>query len=482
MRRVAILGAGISGLTAAWYLTRARTPSTPIEVTLFEASNRTGGIIETVRRDGFTIDLGPDSWLTEKPAARELVTALGLAEELLPSNDETRRTHILLGKQLVPLPDGLRMMVPMSRAALGAMETSPLFSPATRQAFFQEIQQAAHLQRSAPLEDESIAAFTERHFGREILDRIAAPLLSGVFGGNVNTISVRAVMAPFVAMERERGSLILALEEREAERHTAGRAPQSIFTTLRSGLGTLTDALVAQLPPGSLRLNTRIRSIHRADATTHSGWLLQTSSPQTLPPFDDLILATPAHITADLLHPIDPATAALLPTEASSAILVALAWPGVSFTLPQGFGFLVPPASAGDPESLQLLATTFVGQKFAHRVPPGSCLLRAFLGGAAARRLLAADTSDEQLTALTLRELQDVLGPLPPPAFAEVRRWPLSLPQYEVGHLERIALLERRLPSIPGLHLLGNAFRGVGLPDLIREARTLAESLQESVR
>ena len=496
MKRIAIVGAGLSGLTAAWQLTRPGPGS--LAVTLFESSGRTGGIVQTVRKDGFIVELGPDSWVTEKSAARELVRELGLEDELLSSNDSTRKTHLLLDGELQPLPDGLRMMVPAGRAALANIDASPLFSPAARLAFRQEVLRGAELRRSAPTDDESIASFTERHFGREVLDRIAAPLLSGVFGGEVNSLSVRAVMAPFVAMEREHGSLIAALDERERERQTTGQPLQPIFTTLGSGLGTLTDALTAQLPPDTLRLHTRVHTLRRADPRHHAGWLVRSEPTPKSPrqptheePFDEVILATPGHTTAEFLHPFDPRAARLLPTDASSAVLVALAWPDpalspndaagtghASLTLPQGFGFLVPQPASGEPASTQLLAATFVDQKFSHRAPAGGRLIRAFFGGEHARRLLAANTPDEALIQLALDELRAILGPLPfRSPLACVSRWPLSLPQYAVGHLERLADLDRRLSVIPGLHLLGNALHGVGLPDLIRQARALATSL-----
>ena len=501
MQRIAIVGAGLGGLTAAWQLTRPGfLPNT--EVTLFEASPRTGGIVQTVREHGFTIELGPDSWVTEKPAARALLRELGLQHELLPSNDRTRKTHILLDGRLQALPDGLRMMVPTSRAALAKIDRSPLFSPAARAAFHDEVARANELKRLAPTADESIAGFTERHFGREVLDRIAAPLLSGVFGGDVETLSVHAVMAPFVAMEREHGSLILALEEVERERAVAGRAPQAIFTTLRSGLATLTDRLAAQLPPGTLRLNTPATPLSPGFAVTRCGWTVaaqhlhqSTYEPRSRPAvesFDHLILATPAHVTARMLEPIDSHIAKLLPAGASSALLVALAWPDPSLSaadahrtgrltmqLPPGFGFLVPPPRTSEPAVSKLLAATFVDQKFAYRTPPNGQLVRAFFGGEQARQLLAENASDEQLTALALDELRGILGPLPAAApYSYVSRWPLSLPQYAVGHLERMAELDRRLATLPGLHLLGNALHGVGLPDLIRQARTLATLLQ----
>ena len=492
MKRVAIVGAGVSGLTAAWQLTR--TLSDPPLVTLFEASGRTGGIVETIRQDGFIIELGPDSWVSEKPAARELATELGFADEIIGSNDATRRTHLLLDGRLEQLPDGLRMMVPTSRAALAAMEASPLLSPHARQAFRSEPERASELQRSSPTDDESIASFTERHFGREVLERLAAPLLSGVFGGDVGALSVRAVMAPFVSMERERGSLILALEEREAERRATGRPLQPIFTTLRSGLGTLTDTLAKQLPSGALQLRREVQSIRRLDPVSHTGWILRhrpAREAQELQPhgagafeqtFDEVILACPGHVMARLLEPIDRATSQLLPVEASSAILVAFAWNKADFALPPGFGFLVPPSSPGAPSQSKLLAATFVDQKFTDRVPEGGRLVRAFFGGEGAKDLLARAAGDEEIAALALHELTRILQAngeprLPQPDLVLVRRWPFSLPQYAVGHLERMAALDRQLTSLPGLHLLGNALHGVGLPDLIRNARSLARKI-----
>ena len=482
------MGAGISGLTAAWQLTRPG--STPAQVTLFEASDRAGGIIETVRRDGFVVELGPDSWVSEKLEARKLATELGLAHELMPSKDSTRKTHLLFKGRLEEMPDGFRLMVPASRAALESLDTSTMFSEAARQAFRDELARFRELQRTAPLEDESISSFTERHCGREVLERLAAPLLSGVFGGDVDTLSVRAVMAPFVAMERERGSLIAALEEREAERRATGRPLQAVFTTLRSGLGTLTEVLTKELPKEVLQLRRKVQSIRRAEPNPHTGWIVRhgaavktTQLQDTREDrFDDLILATPGHVTAELLKPIDRELSRLLPVEASSAILVALAWPTAGPTLPQGFGFLVPAPRRGEIAESSLLAATFVDQKFSSRVPEGGRLVRVFFGGNVARKLLADNVSDVDIARFALGELSRILcsangEKLREPTFTIVRRWPLSLPQYLVGHLERIAMLDRHLAAISGLHLLGNGLRGVGLPDLVREARKLTEKL-----
>jgi protoporphyrinogen/coproporphyrinogen III oxidase len=456
---IAIVGGGMSGLATAYQLA-----SDGVAFTLFETSPRLGGIIETVHRQGFVIECGPDSWVTEKPWARELAVELGLEDQIIPSNDQWRRTFVQQGShhqaQLVPIPDGMRMMVPTKWDPL---LNSPLFSEQARQAYLREPERAEELKQSAPVQDESVAAFVSRHFGEEVACTIAGPLLAAVFGGDITQLSVRAVMPAFVRMEAEEGSLIRALERR------APQSTQSLFTTLSKGLGTLIDRIVDRLPAASLRLN---EAVLRMEAD-NGGWRLITPSGSTR--FDAVVLATPPHVTRGLLQE-QPRMADLLPTKASSAIVVALAFTAElasHLSIPRGFGFIVPPdvASAGP----ELLACTFVDQKFPGRVPPGAVLIRAFFGGHSGEALLSE--SDEQIIARARLQLARVLGPLPETTETVVRRWPQSLPQYAVGHLERMAELETLLRAMPGLSLVGSAYYGVGLPDLIRHGRAAARAL-----
>ncbi len=455
MKRVAIIGGGLSGLSAAYQLAR----DAQVEFTLFEASARLGGIVETARKDGFIIECGPDSWVTEKPWARELAVELGLASEIISSNDRQRRTYLLQKSQLVPMPDGMRMMVP---ARLDAITDSPLFSQQARLAYRREPERANELKASAlkENEDESVASFVRRHFGDEVTRTIAGPLLAGVFGGDIEALSVRAVMPAFVKMEREHGSLIAALQSRPDQSENA------VFTTLRSGLGTLIERMAATLPAGCVQLSDEVIAL----APTGQRWRIRTRDAEEI--CDAVIVATPAHVARRLLRPIHEQFDRLLAMEATSAIVVALAFApeqARGLRIPSGFGYLVPQQRG---EYSQLLACTFVDHKFAHRAPEGGVLLRGFFGGDAAAALL--NESDDALTALTLRRLSDVLGPLPLPTFSVVRRWPLSLPQYAVGHLERMAQLEALVASFPGLHLAGNAYYGVGLPDMVRMGRDAA--------
>ena len=450
MKRVAIVGGGVAGLAAAYELARLAREGAAVQGVLFEASTRLGGIVETVREGGFVIECGPDAWVTEKPWARELAEELGLGDEVMASNDSVRKTYVLMDKTLRAMPDGMRMMVPTD---LNALDASEMFSAAAKQAYRHEMDRANELRALAPHGDESVAEFTRRHFGDEVLQKIGAPLLSGVFGGDVAKLSVRAVMAPFVAMEKESGSLIVALQARAAKN-------DSVLTTLRSGMGTLVDRMIAAIPEDWFRLTAEVRFVSFGE----EGWLVGTT--RGVERFDAVMMAAPVDVARSLLHPVDEQVAELMKMNSSSAVVVGF---GISdatkFPVPRGFGFLVPP----DSDNL-LLACTFVDQKFDDRVPQGGRLVRAFFGGKAADRLMRC--GNDETAAVARMELARILGPMPEPQMTVVRRWPRSLPQYGVGHLERMAELAKRVRKIDGLWLLGNGYRGVGLPDLIRDART----------
>lgn len=490
MRRIAILGGGIAGVSAAYELALQQQAGAPIDFTLFEASYRLGGTVETERRNGFVLECGPDSWVSEKPWARELAVELGLENEIIFSQDERRRTYLAEGRTLQAMPDGMRMMVPVQWASV---LNSPLFSWQAKLAYLREPKQAEDLKASAletsrPSHDESVRDFVFRHFGAEVADTIAAPLLAGVFGGDIATLSARAVLPAYVALEREHGSLILGLQHRLQQRAHLGKAALPIFSTLRNGLSGLIDRIETRIPARSICKGAVVDAVERVGG----GWQIRSASLQAASRqqemFDAVVMATPANTTARLLAPLDTRMAELLPHDSSSAIVVAFAFPAryaADMRIPRGFGFLVPQRSApvvtatnAGPQEIgqrALLACTFVDQKFPDHAPPGAVLLRAFFGGAAAPDLLKED--DATLLRLAHTALGKILGKLPEPEISVVRRWPDSLPQYAVGHLNRMDELEARAAALPNLKLIGNAYRGVGLPDLIQAGRIAARAM-----
>jgi oxygen-dependent protoporphyrinogen oxidase len=478
-KRIAVVGAGIAGLAAAYEVSRNPANS----LTLFEAAGRLGGTVETVHHDGFTIECGPDSWVSDKSAARDLAVELGLGDHIIHSNDAIRRNYLVQGRSLVPMPDGMRMMVPTRW--LPVME-SPLFSWQARLAYLREPKRAAELKAEAQSRpedfDESVRSFVTRHFGAEATDTVAGPLLAGVFGGDIDTLSAGAVLAPFVRLEREHGSLIAPLMVKAETQKAEAGTPEPIFTTLRDGLSSLLDRLAAALPQQAIRLHTPVTAIARdcrhwtvsTGSTQAASGPLESTAPER---FDNVILATPTHVTRALLTPVSPPSAALLDMQATSAIVVALCFDAASSTklrIPRGFGFLVPPRRALS-EQPELLAGTFMHQKFHHRAPEGCVFLRGFFGGHAAPRMM--DWDDSGIVEAARLQFATLLGPLPVAAHAIVRRWPRSLPQYSIGHPARMRALAKHIEALPGLVLIGNAYHGVGLPALIHHARTTARSL-----
>jgi oxygen-dependent protoporphyrinogen oxidase len=466
-KRVAIVGGGIAGVTAAWQLARLAAEGADVAAVVFEASGRLGGIVETVRSGGFVIECGPDGWVTDKPWARELAEELGLADEIIASNDATRKTYVLQHGELVAMPDAMRMMVPKGMAGLDSVDASALFSAEAKAAFRAEVGRAEELKASAPDADESVASFVARHFGMEVLEKIGAPLLGGVFGGDVTKLSVRAVMAPFVKLEREFGSLVVGMQknsELAGQRVSELAQTAALFTSLRRGCGVLVERMVEEIPAGWVRLEAAVTGV----AKSGDGWVVSTAGGTE--EFDAVMMAAPVDVARGLLGAMDARAAELMQIEATSAVVASFAF-ARPLELPPGFGFLVPPGS----QESRLLAGTFVDQKYPFRVPEGGRLVRAFFGGAAADELLGA--GDEEIAGLARVELERVLGRLPAAVMTVVRRWPRALPQYAVGHLERMAELFGRVEALGGMWLLGNGYRGVGLPDLVRDSRAAAREV-----
>jgi oxygen-dependent protoporphyrinogen oxidase len=481
--RTAIIGGGIAGLAAAYELEKARAAGAAVEYTLFEARQRLGGSLASEIVNGSVIERGPDSFLTEKPAAAELCRELGLGAELLPSNDSDRKTYIVVRNRLVPLPDGLMFLIPTK---LIPTALTRLFSLPTKVRMGLEL---LHPPRPKG-EDESVAALVERHFGAEAVDRLADPLLSGIYGGDSAQLSARTVLPRLVEMEAEYGSLTLGMlaahrkmrAKAKAAARNNGNAEGSaqgkprpgirtIFTSLHGGMQLMVDALTARIDSARVRLGTPVSGLEKVA----EGWLLRAGD--TAEVYDAVIVASPAWAAGVLLGQVDAALAEDLGAiPYSSSITVNLVYDEAKLgKLPDGFGFLVPAS-----EGRAMLACTFVHRKFLGRTLPGKAVLRAFLGGARNETLLAE--SDETLVATVRRELSEILGKkiVPQeiePEFSQVARWRRAMAQYAVGHQDRQTRISARLAAHPGLHLVGNAYDGIGISDCIRLGRKAAREL-----
>jgi oxygen-dependent protoporphyrinogen oxidase len=479
--RTAIIGGGITGLAAAYELEQARRAGKKVEYTLYESRDRLGGCLSSEVVDGAVLERGPDSFLTEKPAAAELCRELGLGAELTPSNDADRKTYIVVRNRLVPLPDGLMFLIPTK---LIPTALTRLFSLTTKIRMGLEL-----LHPPRPSEtDESVAELVERHFGREVVDRLADPLLSGIFGGDSAQLSARTVLPRLVEMEEEYGSLtrgMLAAHRRmrlmakaaakqigavNSKVHSSPTA-RSIFTAMRGGMNQLVDALAARLDLASVRLSTPVSGIEKVA----DGWKVVAGGKTEI--YDAVILASPAWAAAELLGRIDSQLAEELRCiPYSSSITVNLIYDEDQLgRLPDGFGFLIPVV-----EGRSMLACTFVHRKFLGRTPQDKVVLRAFLGGMKNEALMAAP--DAELLATVRRELSEILGekilPLDArPEHAQVSRWPRAMAQYAVGHQERMVRIKARVAALSGLRLAGNAYDGIGIPDCIRLGRKAAREL-----
>jgi len=462
VKRVAIIGGGISGLSTAFHLQQHRRNGAQIEYVLLEKSTRLGGTILTQHVDDCIVEAGPDSFLSEKPWASELCRELGIADELIASNDAQRKTYILRNGRLLPIPAGLVFMVPTE---ILPTLVSPLFSMRTKLRMACELLQSP----SEPQEDESVAALIDRHYGAEVVERLADPLLCGIYGGEAASLSSHAVLPRFVEMARSRGSLGRAMLSAKKNSRNQTSVSRPLFTSLRSGMQQMVEAIVAQLPVESLRRRSPVRSLQPGE----NGWCLSTES-ATVEHFDFIVLATPARVAGTLLQLNGSAPEAqaelsreLLAIEYTSSVTVTLSYKKATVNLPPGFGFLVPRT-----EGKRMLACTFVHQKFPYRAPPDRALLRCFLGGSRDQNVVAA--SDDELANIVREDLRQILGLNAEPLFTRVFKWKAAMPQYAVGHLDHMNRIEKLLNRLPGLALAGNGYRGIGLPDCIHSGMEAA--------
>lgn len=462
MTRIAIVGGGISGLSAAYALEEQRRDGADHDYVLYESSSRLGGVLRTECINGCVVEAGPDSFVTEKPWAADLARSLGLGDQLIGSNDADRKTYILTRGRLVEMPDGLMFLVPTKILPTGI---SPLFSWKTKLRMAQEL---LHAPRAVD-HDESVAAFVERHYGSEMVDHLADPLLSGVYGGEAANLSVRAVLPRFAEMERIHGSLGKAMLAARKKNRAAPRKPAApLFTSLKNGMQSLAETLIPRLKTEALLTNAPVETIQRQPEA--AGWTVSAGLKSDQ--FDGVIVALPGPAAASVLRMASPQLSAELDAiQYSSSITVGLGYDHeVRQSLPPGFGFLVPRG-----EGKRLLAATFVHNKFPHRAPEDRALLRCFFAGSNAESVWPY--SDEQIIGIVRNELQQILGLRAEPLFGRVYKWKSAMAQYGVGHLERLERIEALRRQLPGLALAGNAYRGIGVPDCVRSGRDAVATL-----
>jgi oxygen-dependent protoporphyrinogen oxidase len=443
-----IVGGGISGLSAAYYLAKAG-----IRPMLLERNARTGGVIQTCVQQGCVLEEGPDGFMAAKPWATSLIKELGLADQLMGSNDHSRITYILKHGKLVRLPEGLMMMVPTK---ILPMVESNLLGWGTK------IRMGLDFFRPPgdPKPDRSVEDFLLDHYGQEAIDYLAEPLLAGVYGGDPREMSVKSVLTRFADIEDKYGSLTRGVL---ASRRPGNGGGGSFLLTLKGGLGQLIDALRPSADVTHANAEALERTPDGFRVRANGDWIEA----------ENLVLAAPAYDAALLLASLQPELSRLLAEiPYTTSITLALGYKKAGFDHPlNGHGFLIPKR-----ERKYVFGCTWVGNKFDHRVPDNMVVLRCFLGGD------AMHLSDGEIVGAARSELRSIMGLEAEPVFHNIARWPGSMAQYTVGHQKRVARISQLVQSIPGLHLAGNGYYGIGIPDCVRMGQEAAVKISASYK
>jgi oxygen-dependent protoporphyrinogen oxidase len=454
---VAIIGGGITGLSAAHTLQKLGTPWI-----LVDAAPSLGGVIRTETRDGFLLEGGPDSILAQKPEGLALCRELGLGDRLVPTNPDERSVYVLRGGRLHPLPEGMMLAVPTK---IGPFLRSELFSWPGKLRMGLDLVIPGGDGRG----DESIASFLRRRFGQESVERLGEPLLAGIHAGDPEKLSILATFPRFRDLEEKHGSLVRGMWAAPRPVRRPGDAAASAFYSLRCGLRELVDALVLRLPRGRLLTKRPVQGVSREGG----GFAIALDRGDVLRA-GRVIVAAPGPRIAPALAGLAPEVAAALasiPFASSATVLLGYRREHVAHSL-SGYGLVVPQT-----EGLRTTALSFVSTKFPNRAPDGHVLLRGFLGGVRDGGVLAS--SDEEMVQTVQRDMTGILGLRGAPVMTRVFRWPAGTPQLEVGHLERMAEVERKAAQIGGLYLTGAGIRSTGIPDSVAEGTRAAEAAAE---
>lgn len=461
MKRIVVIGGGISGLAAAYRLVKLEQT----EVLLLEATDRVGGVIHTESRDGFLLERGPDSFISEKPEAVELAREIGLESHLIETNEQHRRSFIVRNGKLRTVPEGFHLLAP---AQLWPFITSDIFSWPGKLRIAMDLVLPRRNTNGAV--DESLASFVRRRLGREALERMAQPMVGGIYTADPERLSLRATMPRFLEIEKEDRSLILGMMRRTTSGTSGAR--YSLFLSFDRGMQLLVDQIAARLPSGTVKFNTSVESVLYDSAL--KSWTIKTSQGEEISA-DGVCITLPAYTAAQLLRSTNSALAdelEAIPYASTATVNVGYKRADIAHPF-NGFGFVVPYI-----EKRSIIACTFSSVKFAGRAPEGHALLRAFVGGAMQPEMFELD--DDEMIRRVRTDLQDLLGITQPPLFAEVARWKHSMPQYELGHLEKVKRINEHVSRLRGLQLAGNAYTGPGIPDCIRSATSAANALLDT--
>ncbi|HXC62644.1 MAG TPA: protoporphyrinogen oxidase [Nitrospiria bacterium] len=465
MKTVAIVGGGITGLAAAYYLEeQAKTGVLPLTSRLIERLPQCGGKIRTDRMNGFIIEGGPDSFISMKPWGIELCQRLGLSEHLTGTNPNQKQIYLLRKGRLAELPEGIMALMP---TRLWPFLKSPLISPLGKLRMGLDL----FIPPKADKQDESLASFVQRRLGKEALERIAEPLLAGIYAGDPKQMSLASTFPQFREIEQKHGSLTRGmLARRRAVTPVSSR--YTMFMTLKEGMGELVETLTKRLDPSARITGSGAIGIQRRS----TAYELLLADGRRLEA-DAVILATPAFVTAGLLKQIDPLLSdRLIKIPYVSTATVSLAYKRSGFSHPlNGFGFVVPRS-----EKRKILACTWTSTKFPHRADSDHVLVRCFVGGAGREELALQD--EGSLIKMVCEDLKAIMGISAEPVLTKVYRWEKANPQYNIGHLERVAEIEKMTAQHPGLFVTGAAYRGVGVADCIHQGLQTAEKVLAHLR
>jgi oxygen-dependent protoporphyrinogen oxidase len=454
-KKVAIIGGGITGLTTAFYLQKlAKEKEVDVSFTLIEASQQLGGKIATERRNGYTIERGPDSFLERKVSAGQLAKDVGLGDRLV--NNATGTAFVLVNNKLHPMPEGAVMGVPTK---ITPFITTGLFTPLGK------LRAAADLvlPKNGQNGDQSLGHFFRRRLGSEVVENLIEPLLSGIYAGDIDQLSLQATFPQFQQIEEKHRSLILGMKSTTP---ASNKKKKGMFQTIDTGLSSLVEAVQQHLPQGSVRLRDGVTSIKKYN----EAYKIHTASGKEIEA-DYVVLTTPHKISSSILKPFG-LLQEFEEIPSTSVATVAMGFPidAISAAL-EGTGFVV---SRNSPYTIT--ACTWTHKKWPHTAPDGNALLRCYVGKASDEEIVFK--SDEEIIQTVKSDLYHILGISAEPDFVVVSRWKESMPQYTVGHQERVKQMKNQVENtLPNVFVVGSSFEGIGLPDCINQGKKVVDEI-----